>query len=105
MTLPLLILNVLLFFATMLFLYQGLLGILRRIAKADNVLDTIFVIKLCKSMSLILGVYSIRLIYLHKENIMEFLNEWLVMVIYADAGIIGVALVISYNLFIKKFSF
>lgn len=101
MTPFLLVLNVLLFFAVMLFLYKALLGILRRIVSAENVLDTVFALKMVKSLSFVLGVYSIRLIYLNKDNIMGFINEWLFMVVYADVGIIGALLVISY-FYVKK---
>lgn len=101
MTPFLLILNVLLFFSVMLFLYKTLLGILRRIVSAENVLDTVFVLKMIKSLSFVLGVYSIRLIYLFKDDLMGFINEWLFMVVYADVGLIGALLVISY-FYVKK---
>ncbi|MDT0686027.1 hypothetical protein [Autumnicola psychrophila] len=74
---------------------------MRKIVSTDSVLDTVFALKMIRSLSYVLGVYSIRLIYLYQDNIMRFINEWIFMVVFADVGIIGSVLIISY-FYLKK---
>ena len=98
----LVITNIILIFTAAALLFRRLLKAIRNIVQSGEVIETVLALKMFKSLALVLVVCSFRFIFIHRENILDFVAENYLMVIYADIGIVVITTLIGL-FFLRKY--